>query len=74
MPTTKDRPCCARTRARLVMDEANLRRLAQRAARRAEKGLSVVELSVAIGRAKLDVERDKQAIVDHDASHAGGGL
>lgn len=71
MSTTKMQPCCARTRARLTMDEANLRRLAQRAARRVEKGLSVVELTDAMERAKASIAEDKQAIVDHDAEHAG---
>ena len=74
MPQTKQSPCCARRTAKLVMDEANLRRLAQRAAKRAEQGLSITDLQVKIDEAKAIIALDKVAITDHEADHAGGGL
>ena len=67
----KMQPCCARAQARLTMNEANLRRLAHRAAKRADKGLSTVELEAAIALSKASIADDKAAIVDHEASHAG---
>jgi hypothetical protein len=74
MPNVKQSPCCARRAAKLVMDEANLRRLAQRAAKRSEKGLSIVDLTAQIDECKAIIALDKQAITDHEADHAGGGL
>lgn len=74
MPQTKQMPCCARRTAKLIMDEANLRRLAQRAAKRAEQGLSIVDMQRKIEEAKNVIALDKVSIAEHEADHAGGGL
>jgi hypothetical protein len=72
MPTPTKLPvCCSRVRAKLIMDEANLRTLAQKTAKRAEKGLSIVYLQSRIADVKATIEQSKQAIIDHDADHAG---
>lgn len=72
MPNVKQSPCCARKQARLVMNEANLARLAQQASKRVEKGLDITELKAKIADAKVAIEQDKLQIVEHDAEHAGG--
>ena len=67
-------PCCGRRQAKLVMDQSALRTLAQRAAARQAKGLSIVNLMEKIDDMKTTIELDKEAIVEHEANHAGGGL
>lgn len=74
MPQTKQTPCCARFSARLVMEKANLRRLAQRAAKRADRGLSIVDLQLKIEENKAAIKQVEDAIVDHEARHAGGEI
>lgn len=72
MPTTtKQPPCCARRTAKLVMDEANLARLARMAADRSERGYDIESLKAKIEEAKVVIENDKIAITDHEAEHAG---
>lgn len=72
MPNQKQPVCCARRSAKLTMDQANLARLAQRAAKRAEKGLEIETLKVKMEESKAAILEDRQAIIDHDAEHAGG--
>lgn len=72
MPAVKQSPCCARVHARLVMEQANLRRLSQKTAMRASRGLSTALLLPRIEDAKQAVQGAKDAIVDHEADHAGG--
>lgn len=67
----KQKPCCARVGARVVMEEASLRRLAAIAAKRQERGLSVVTISERIEVAKASIAQCRQIVIDHDASHAG---
>jgi uncharacterized protein (DUF1778 family) len=74
MPTTKMTPCCARVAARVTMEEANLARLARRAAARDSAGLSTLVLREKIAIAKESVAQAKQVVIDHDADHAAGGL
>lgn len=74
MTTIKQPVCCARRSAKLTMDQANLVRLAQRTAARAQKGLDIEDLKAKIEECKAVIEADKQAIIDHDADHAGGRL
>jgi hypothetical protein len=56
------------------MEEANLARLARRAAKREAAGLSTVVLRRKIDESKTAVAEAKQRVIDHDADHAGGGL
>jgi wobble nucleotide-excising tRNase len=76
MPVTtiKQPVCCARRTAKLTMDRANLGRLAQKAAAREQKNLDITALKAKIEECKAVVEADKQAIIDHEAEHAGGML
>lgn len=74
MPYTKLPTCCARVNARVVMEGANLARLARQASERAAKGLSTVALVQRIEDAKVAVQKAKDAVVEHEANHAGGGL
>lgn len=72
----KMKPCCARLQAKLTMDQANLARLARRAAKAQQAG--EVE-QAARWQAKIvlnqkAIEADKVTINNHDADHAGGGL
>jgi uncharacterized protein (DUF1778 family) len=71
MPTTKMTPCCARVSARVTMEEANLARLARRAAKREADGLSSKVLRETIAAAKISIAQAKQVVIDHDAEHAG---
>ncbi len=74
MTTLKQSPCCARRQAKLIMDQVNLGRLARMASARVAKGLSTVAIAARIEEEKFTIEAAKQAIIDHDADHAGGGL
>jgi hypothetical protein len=74
VPITKLPACCARPRARVTMEEANLARLAHKTAIRAGKGLSIVQLQQRIAECKVQLAQAKAAVDDHDANHAGGGL
>lgn len=76
MPNAKQLPCCARRQAKLTMDQANLARLARRAARAAQRGETeqLARWQAKIAENQNTIAADKQAIVEHDADHAGGGL
>jgi len=74
MTNVKQPVCCARRTAKLTMDQAALVRVAQRAAKRAQKGLEIETLKVKIEEIKATIEQDKVAIIDHEADHAGGRL
>lgn len=64
-------PCCARPKARLIMDEANLARLARMAADAQAKNRDASRFLAKIEEAKATIAEDKRTIADHDASHAG---
>lgn len=70
MPTVKQPVCCARLTARLTMDQANLTRLAKKTAARAAKNQDITRFVAKIEEAKVVIENDKAAIVDHEAEHA----
>lgn len=72
MTMIKQPLCCARRSAKLTMDQANLARLAQRTAKRAERGLEIETLKAKIQECRAIIEEDKQSIIDHEAEHAGG--
>lgn len=72
--TTKMPPCCARPRAKLTMDEANLARLAKLAASDQARGRDITRWVAKIEENKAVIVADKIAIDEHDANHAGGGL
>lgn len=63
----KQRPCCARAKARVGGEKANLARLARLAALRPEQK-RYVDL---IKAAKESLEAQRQNLIDHEASHAG---
>lgn len=67
MAKTTQPPCCARFVSRLRMDEADLAKVARRAARTPES----TRLHPEIARLKGMIATDKQNIIDHEASHAG---
>lgn len=76
MPNAKMPPCCARRQAKLTMDQANLARLARRAAKAQQLGETeqAARWQALIAQNQATILADKQAIVDHDADHAGGTL
>ncbi len=72
MSVTKQATCCARRTAKLTMDQANLARLAKKTAARAQKNLDITRFVEKIEECKAVIEADKQAIIEHEADHAGG--
>jgi hypothetical protein len=67
----KNPPCCARYIGKLHHDQANLRKLAQKAALHHSRGRDVTRLRSLIEEAKVAIENDKQMIIEHEAEHAG---
>lgn len=63
----KQQPCCARRTSKLRMDQQDLARIARRAARYPESP----RWKDAIAKQKKVIAMDKQAIIDHEAEHAG---
>jgi protein-disulfide isomerase-like protein with CxxC motif len=71
MSQIKMATCCARLAARLVMEKANLGRLAQRESYRHGRGLSTAKVQEEIAEQRTAIASTQQLIVEHEAEHAG---
>ena len=66
--------CCARLSSRLVMEKAALGRLAHKAAASEQRARPIRNLSEKIAELRTSIAETEQAIVDHEADHAGGRI
>lgn len=64
-------PCCARAQYKAQAQRAEIQRLAKTAARFDALGKSTTRTLAAIAREKEGLAVSEQAIIDHEASHAG---
>lgn len=69
--TNKMPPCCARREAKLTMDKSLLARIAKRAGSAQARNHDISGYRDQILKTKEAILDDKQAIIDHEAEHAG---
>lgn len=69
----KMRLCCGRKHAQITSEKNRLRILARRAATQEAQNRSAARTIEEIGRARDQIQRFQEQLIEHEAQHAGEG-